>query len=329
MLIEDIELIKIISNIIPFFFNVVMIKSLLVVLFFVVTGYLNGQIKDNIDAVKNDFFKNRSIKESSNRYFNNNEYYQVISELSGLLVDEDKKFHWLATKMFLQFINEQNYLTKKQEIVYVLIEKGLALKEVDIDYLIVNNFLEFSSSFFNTPSKGLLSRRIIETPNHFAFFMRLAGQIGLTDMTTYIEGLVNDKKTSEKVKWQSRLALAKMGDPIHKDYCINRIKSVKANNEVIDRVYPDLIYLNDKDSYQYLFDVIMSDEKGCTSTDPDNELPMLCAYRIIELIATHIENFPVKVLESGDLAVSSYSDALIDVRDWIINNRHSFILKEN
>jgi len=54
---------------------------------------------------------------------------------------------------------------------------------------------------------------------------------------------------------------------------------------------------------------------------------MVCGFSVIALIAPYIENFPVKVRTSGDLDVKDYNQALLDVRNWIKQNRDTYRIK--
>ena len=135
--------------------------------------------------------------------------------------------------------------------------------------------------------------------------------------------------TSAQDRWAMRLALARMGEPDMTDYCLARLKKVKVNDDVVYEFIPDLIYTRQKPIFDHLLTLIESDEKNCSSSNPDSDEKIICAYRIIEQIAPYIENFPAKVDVSGELQTNDYAKLLVEVRTWITQNRESYKIVDN
>lgn len=149
-------------------------------------------------------------------------------------------------------------------------------------------------------------------------------EIGRTRRTELIPSITNflqsNKKLKSKTTWSAHLALARLGDANALHYVLQRVQRLGVNDDVVYELFPDLTYTRQRQAFNYLIQVIGSNEKNCRSADPENPEPINCAYRILEFIAPVIKNFPVKVDASGDLEVHDYEEALRQVRSWFALN---------
>lgn len=113
------------------------------------------------------------------------------------------------------------------------------------------------------------------------------------------------------------MALARMGDPDELDYFDRIIRKVAINDDHLMAIGELAAYVRAKPITDQLLQVILDDQLNCTSTDPDRDQPILCAYRAMEYVAGIIRDFPIGVRPSGDLDTDDYSQALRIVRQWI------------
>jgi hypothetical protein len=72
---------------------------------------------------------------------------------------------------------------------------------------------------------------------------------------------------------------------------------------------------------------ILSDEKRCRSSNPDKEEEIICAFKIIEMVAPVIENFPVKITSYGEADIDDFDHTLNSVREWIMLNKKYTIIR--
>jgi hypothetical protein len=100
------------------------------------------------------------------------------------------------------------------------------------------------------------------------------------------------------------------------------------NDLVVHSLVPDIVYLNQREAIDYLLIKILDEEKLCSSPNPEVELSINCAYRLMEAVAPVIVDFPIELDASGDLLVDDYDEALSQVREWIQANYQSYQIKE-
>ncbi|RPH33592.1 MAG: hypothetical protein EHM93_04730 [Bacteroidales bacterium] len=177
------------------------------------------------------------------------------------------------------------------------------------------------SRFYENASIDSISNLIIEQPMLFKNAVLLAGYIGSPIFIERIKTVFpNAKNFSNPDKWAAYKALARLGDQEALGFCIKRVTSLPLSDQVVDVLYPDLIYIHRKEAFDVLVKALNSDEMLCSSSNPNSDNKILCGYRVMELLAPQIENFPVKVLPSGDLDSKDYKKTLNDVRAWFTNN---------
>ena len=122
-----------------------------------------------------------------------------------------------------------------------------------------------------------------------------------------------------KVRWAALLARARMDDQDAVSVILDKAQQQPINDNFVYEAVPDFIYTRQKPLFDFLFTIMQSDNKDCFSSDPDNEVAMLCGYRVMEYIAPYIIDFPIPV-EEGYLVADDYPAALQQVRDWYQSN---------
>lgn len=200
-------------------------------------------------------------------------------------------------------------------------------KKSGISTLSINALKRYPSVYFDNSDIDSIAVLIEKYPLIFKESVELAGYLGNSKFLTTIHNVFPSSRTfSKPERWATYKALARLGDQEALDYCVGRISSLQLNDQVVDAVYPDLIYIHRKEAFELLIKALNSDENLCSSSNPNNDGKILCGYRIMEMLAPEIENFPVKVLPSGDLDSKDYRKTLYDVRAWFEKNRNSYVI---
>ena len=119
-----------------------------------------------------------------------------------------------------------------------------------------------------------------------------------------------------------------MGNDEQTAWCVQKVKKAPVNSGLIANVLPDLIYTRQKEALDYCVELLFSDEKLCSSPNPDLSERIPCAYRIIEMLAPVIEGFPIKVNPSIGLESDDYPKTLQTVREWFKKNSNYKINRE-
>lgn len=204
---------------------------------------------------------------------------------------------------------------------------GCKDKEQGIVYTLLNYLKYFKQVDFNAEARIKLAQMAREVGPYFAQVLRLTGSIGITDLIyDYKDMLQQQKYKDRKIQWTLRLVLARLGDKESETYCMSRIRKTPLNNDVVYDLLPDFAYMRTKEAFDYLLDIIKSNEKNCVSSNPDSEAPIICAFEIIRLVAPYINEFPVSIDKTGEIVEKDYNKLLLTVRQWIDNNKTTYIL---
>ncbi len=174
---------------------------------------------------------------------------------------------------------------------------------------------EFSSADFSPAARQSVSDLLVQRPAHLSQLLRLVGTLNLQEQTPTLRSLLPN--LSARDRWAAQLALARLGDTEALATVLDRAQRYPVNDDVVYELLPDLIYIRQKDATDYLVTIVQSDEKNCESADPEATENIRCGYRVLELLAPVIQDFPLAVGESGDLAVDDYPQALQQARQWL------------
>jgi hypothetical protein len=140
--------------------------------------------------------------------------------------------------------------------------------------------------------------------------------------------LSQDASQSRKDRWAAMLALARMNDQQAIDDVLNRVKRMPVGDAVVYEVFPDLVYTRRPEAVSYLVEALNNDAKNCESANSDDTERIPCAYRVMEMLAPIIENYPLKQNASGDIETYDYPMALQTVREWFKINKAYKILRD-
>ena len=177
----------------------------------------------------------------------------------------------------------------------------------------------FSKSDFSYESKELITTllRNNRLPHRQRLIM-LGGYVDAGQELMKRQLLQPDMSPNEQ--WYLSLALARLGDTSSVDFCLKTLQGQELNNQLVEFVLPDILYTRQKILLDVCVGYINSDELSCFSSDPDNEAALLCGYRVLELMAPVIVDFPIEVNAIGTLDVPDYDEALLIARQWFLEH---------
>ena len=183
----------------------------------------------------------------------------------------------------------------------------------------IYSYLEgFTPADFSPKARQSVGNLLSERPPHLSQLLRLVGTLNLREQAATLRNLLPDLSARER--WTAQLALARLGDAEALASVMNRAKRYPVNDDVVYELLPDLVYTRQKAALDYLVSIVQSDEKNCTSANPEAEENISCGYRVLELLAPVIQSFPLTVDKSGDLAVDDYPQALQQAQQWLNQN---------
>jgi hypothetical protein len=167
----------------------------------------------------------------------------------------------------------------------------------DVNYLIVKSFSVYG------PLDG---KQIL-----------LAGYLHLTELIGTLQQLTEDSTQDNRIRWNSCLVLARMGDELSLDFLLAIIQKRGINDRVVYNDFPSLIYTRQRKAFDYLIKELFSDEQKCHSPNPNSTREMVCGYRIMEMLAPVIKDFPLDITASGAINTKNYDSALGKARKWL------------
>ena len=101
------------------------------------------------------------------------------------------------------------------------------------------------------------------------------------------------------------------------------------NDDVVYDLFPDLVFVRQPRTFSYMLAQVNRDTKDCRSANPSKETPILCAWRVLAMVAPYIEDFPLRQDVAGGLDTNDYQQALSTAREWIAANADGLVLITN
>jgi hypothetical protein len=202
----------------------------------------------------------------------------------------------------------------KQQILALQLQ-GMEDESSDIVGLSIQNLSSVPPALFNASQKTLLIKALDRQAPKKEVLVKIAGTLKDESAAPTLRQL-SQPGNSAKIRWAAYLALARLGDQTAINLVNNKVRGIEVNDDMVYDMAPSIIYTQQKQLYDYLVELLYSNEKNCESANPDQINAINCAYRILELLAPEIESFPIATTASGDLQTGSYQEALVTAREW-------------
>ena len=280
---------------------------------------------NNIDSIVKNYLSDSNTNDNIVEYVEQSSIQQEILSIEDYLKQENGNLRSFIYGVLFKMIKNENDLKERQKGVYIIVKYGLFDSDAGNIYRVINYLSELPEECFDGKTKNLLSTLVLESPPHYSKLLRLIGQVNVIQLQAYLEvSLQNDKELTASEIWNINLVLARWGDEDRAEYCVGSVKSLGLNDEIVFRLVPDLIYTKQRVVFNYLFEEILKDELNCSSTDPDREIDINCAYRLLEFMTPHISDFPLRLTDSGELDFEDYEEALLNARVWIESNKDTY-----
>jgi hypothetical protein len=204
----------------------------------------------------------------------------------------------------------------------------------DYDSGIVGSCLDWLSSFskadFSKNAKDSISVLLERETAHYDKLLKIVGFLDLKEKAELIRNmLANNRIRSEKNRWAAHLALARLGEQNEINYILFKIEKLQLNDNVVYNIFPDIIYTRCKPLFEYMIDVLQSNEENCFSANPESTEKIICGYRVMEYLAPVIEDYPIEIDKWGDIIVEDYPEALQLVRIWFTEKNNNYKIKND
>lgn len=217
--------------------------------------------------------------------------------------------------------NDQNL---REQAVQSLVNVAMDLENLDLILVKLSAFRTID--FSQTSREGLITLFKENTPYRDQL-VRLIGTLQITELSDELRVISNTTTNSQRLRWAALLVLAHMNDADAIQSVMKKVQRLPVNDDVVYEIFPDLIYTQQRQAIDYLIVELNSDEKKCFTADAEDETPITCAYRIMEMLAPVIEKYPLELDASGDIKTKDYKNSLATVRTWFEKNKDYELVK--
>jgi hypothetical protein len=248
-----------------------------------------------------------------------NRYIQALSSylIDTLLIVRSEAYH------VVNRLGQSSKQAKTRKEVVKILLKGWRDKDTGINGQVANALFRFNREDFDKAALEdirALNRSVI--PYHGKLF-KLIGKIDMRDQLDVMKTHLQKQQTplSRQDVWSAYVAMARMGDVLSEQNVMDKANKLGTNDDTIYELFPDLVYIGSRTTIDFLVKQLYSEENNCSSPDAESERPINCAYRIMEMLAPIIKDYPIAVSASGDLVEKDYPKALATIRSWF--NAHN------
>lgn len=207
----------------------------------------------------------------------------------------------------------------------VTLHIALSMSEKNQQSSVVAALKKFKKEDFDKVSVDSLLNFLSKKPFQKNELIRLIGFVGGPEAVNQLKQF-SDPKNAQSIRWSALLAMTRLGDVEATNSILQRVRKLKVNDDVVNQLFPDLVYTHQKQVFDYMVEVLMNDQANCESADNDNPTAIPCGYRVMEQLATAIKNYPVSLDSSGDVKTNDYRKSLELVRNWFLQNKDVYII---
>jgi hypothetical protein len=254
---------------------------------------------------------------------------------------------WATFSAAINDLRQDSSATKNIDYLYPVFQVGVTSKDgierqlaaeiwckcIGNNSLLTNNAVtklqQFKQTDFTDSAKFYLKLGLNNSSNNIGAIAKLTAFVCGNTCIEDLQNAVLKQSISKFDKKDIKLALLRAGETHNEQRLLQAAKEQVVNDNFVYNLVNDLIYTHNKVIFDYLLEIIMREDKNCTSANNDNPEPINCAYRLIEKVAPYINDFPAKVNGYNELETTDYATLLTTVRGWITKNKNSYTLNQN
>lgn len=243
----------------------------------------------------------------------------TLNDLSVFYNDTSSDIRSAAYSITQQIGKAAEERDVRQKAVYQLI-KACSDKNSGNVSMTLNFLTTYKTSDFSTQARDAVPALLYSKPPHLDKVFRL---IGFLEVSSVIRNLrfYTTPGNDQGERWAAIISLARMNDPTAIQDMMTRVQKLPVNDDVVQTIFPDLVYTRQKAAIDYLIQALKSNEKNCASANPNSDEKIVCGYRIMEMLAPAINGYPLELDASGDIKTDNYKEALATVRAWFDDNK--------
>lgn len=294
------------STVMRFIISLLLVCSSLVAM----ATELDTYMQEYSTSRKSDYLKEKELIEGTSTK-------KILKELNTYYNDS---LEYVRQKAY--YLSHKKGLLSKsngQTLVVGQLLKGCSDKDGGLVGQNLQYLSEYPSESFDEASTSQLKRLLVsKRMPHYKKLVLLCGYVGVGTET--LNKKLLEPELAIETKWILSLALARQGDSSRIQYCITLARKMPVNDNFVAYIIPEIIYTKQKSAIDYCVELLNNNENLCSSADPDNPQKILCGYRLMELLAPTIEDFPYNTDGTGSLNTKDYERALQEVRAWFKAN---------
>jgi hypothetical protein len=288
-------------------------RNVMIILMLVLTLQASAQ-KREVDAYLSAV---RNKQPATSLSFEAKKADQYVAPLAAYLQDTVPSVRVEAYYLLCQLGSATKQKNTRKRIVSLLIG-GWQDRDNGIHRIVDNGLTRFQPEDFDRAAIDSVRSRVKALPSNPGTLFKLVGYLQLQDLASKIKSSVEEQTPALRPldRWAGYIALARLGDQQAVDVILNRIRVFGVNDDAVYELFPDLIYTRSYRAIQYLEEVLFSDERNCGAPSAESRQKMTCAYRVMELLAPVIKDYPVKISTDGSVTTDNYPKALETTRAW-------------
>lgn len=283
------------------------------------------KVKKVLDEVRNQFVLGNAKSINEDVLFKQGNEAYLLSGLKEWFTDTTRSIRQQAISYTGRIGLRTTEPAIKQDAVRLLV-----LKSADKDEALANSAIGYLTRFtrrdFTKDACDSVRSILRKQPPSFNKLIRIAGFLDLKDQIPFLDSIFNSGKIPTKTQWNIQLTLARMGNAASAKYCLDLARVYPVDDNIIFYILPDLIYTRQKMVYDYLLEILYSDDPKCSSPNPYYSGTILCGYRVMEGLASIVNGFPLKTNSSGEIITNDYEKSLKVVRKWFNEHKTDYEL---
>ena len=192
-------------------------------------------------------------------------------------------------------------------------------------YVLVRRLQTYSLLCWDVSTRAMLGDIIAGRPAHWKEWILLAGSL---QMEQPLREILAQCGVGDNRAEAVQLGLARCGDKPLLRQLMRAMRERPLNDEFVYRYAPVLVYVRQDTAIHYLLDLIMLRDRNCSDATMETTEALSCAYRLMELVAPVIADFPIPWDPlTEELDTPDYERALTEVRQWISEQRGPYRLR--
>lgn len=229
------------------------------------------------------------IPETPIRELSRKEHLALSEIIKDNMKDSIFDVRWKSISLGSKIGSSSKSEQVRKEVISIMLQM-MYDSDSRIIYFASQNLKELEYSRYTSSQKDTILDIItkINNPSVLVTLYRICGEQSITESVVFLEEIGFSSNVPFYQRWVALSSLTRLGHEKAEDAMYSYLSGMDISLDAINMLYPYILFSRSTKNVDYLIDLILNNDSGCESSNPNVTTTIPCAYLVLAVVAPEI-----------------------------------------